>query len=81
MASYNRVILMDNLTNDPQLKTLPNSNTQMCDFALAVNRRWKDADGRDQEEVMFIDCVAFGKPTQTIAESRSCVLTSSAALS
>jgi len=69
MASYNRVILMGNLTRDPQLKTLPNSDTQACDFALAVNRRWKDTDGADKEEVMFIDCVAFGKPAQTIGEN------------
>ena len=41
----------------------------MCDFALAVNRRWKDADGADREEVLFIDCAAFGKTGQTIGES------------
>jgi single-strand DNA-binding protein len=69
MASYNRVILMGNLTRDPELRTLPNSQTQVCDFALAVNRRWKDADGGDREEVLFIDCAAFGKTGQTIGES------------
>jgi len=69
MASYNRVILMGNLTRDPELRTLPNSQTQVCDFALAVNRRWKDADGGEREEVLFIDCAAFGKTGQTIGES------------
>lgn len=69
MASYNRVILMGNLTRDPELRTLPNSQTQVCDFALAVNRRWKDADGGDREEVVFIDCAAFGKTAQTIGEN------------
>ncbi|MGD0904730.1 MAG: single-stranded DNA-binding protein [Terracidiphilus sp.] len=69
MASYNRVILMGHLTSDPQLRTLPNSDTQVCDFALAVNRRWKDPGGADREEVLFIDCVAFGKTGQTIGES------------
>jgi single-strand DNA-binding protein len=68
MASYNRVILMGNLTRDPELKTLP-SQTVVCDFALAVNRRWKDTDGGDREEVLFIDCAAFGKTGQTIGES------------
>ena len=68
MASYNRVILMGNLTRDPELKTLP-SQTVVCDFALAVNRRWKDTDGADREEVLFIDCAAFGKTGQTIGES------------
>ena len=47
MASYNRVILMGNLTRDPELKTLP-SQTVVCDFALAVNRRWKDTEGGDR---------------------------------
>ena len=68
MASYNRVILMGNLTRDPELKTLP-SQTVVCDFALAVNRRWKDTDGADREEVLFIDCAAFGKAGQTTGES------------
>ena len=68
MASYNRVILMGNLTRDPELKTLP-SQTVVCDFALAVNRKWRDANGNEQEEVLFIDCAAFGRTAQTIGES------------
>jgi len=68
MASYNRVILMGNLTRDPEIKYLP-SQTVVCDFALAINRRWKDADGGDHEEVLFIDCAAFGKTGQTIGET------------
>ena len=70
MASYNRVILMGHLTRDPQiLKMLPNSDTQVCDFALAVNRRWKDPSGADREEVLFIDCVAFGNTGKNIGEN------------
>jgi single-strand DNA-binding protein len=69
MASFNRVILMGNLTRDPELRTLPNSDTQVCDFALAVNRKWRDANGNEQDEVLFIDCVAFGKTGQTIGEN------------
>jgi len=69
MANYNKVILMGRLTRDPELKTLPNSDTQVCDFALAVNRRWKDGSGNDREEVLFIDCAAFGKTGQTIGDS------------
>ncbi len=65
MASFNRVILMGNLTRDPELRNLPNSDTQVCDFALAVNRQWKDADGDDREDVLFIDCAAFGRTGQT----------------
>jgi single-strand DNA-binding protein len=68
MASFNRVILMGNLTRDPEIRYLP-SQTAVCDFSLAVNRKWKDADGGDHEEVLFIDCAAFGKTGQTIGES------------
>ena len=41
MASYNKVILMGNLTRDPELRYTPN-NTAICKFGLAVNRRFKD---------------------------------------
>ena len=69
MASFNRVILMGNLTRDPELRTLPNSDTQVCDFALAINHRWKDTSGTDRDEVVFIDCAAFGRTGQTIGEN------------
>ena len=68
MASYNRVILMGNLTRDPQSGTLPTSGTAVCEFGLAVNRTWKDADGNAREEVLFIDCTAFGKPAETLGK-------------
>ena len=66
MASYNKVILMGHLTRDPEQKELP-SGTPVCEFGLGVNRRWKDAQGADKEEVLFVDCTAFGKVGQTIA--------------
>ena len=65
MASFNRVILMGNLTRDPQLKYLP-SNMAVCDFGLAVNRRWRDKDGNQKEDVCFIDISAFGRQAETI---------------
>ena len=65
MASYNRVILMGRLTSDPKSALLP-SGSAVCDFALAVNRQWKDAQGQAQEEVLFIDCVAYGKTAEAI---------------
>jgi single-strand DNA-binding protein len=66
MASYNKVILMGHLTRDPQGGELP-SGTPVCEFGLAVNRHWKDAQGGAKEEVLFIDCTAFGKVGQAIA--------------
>jgi single-strand DNA-binding protein len=65
MASFNQVILLGNLTRDPQMRFLP-SQTPVADFGMACNRRWRDAQGQDREEVMFIDCAAFGKPAELI---------------
>ena len=65
MASYNRVILLGNLTRDPQLRYLP-SNTAVCEFGLAMNRRYKDRDGNQKEEVCFVDIEAFGRQAETI---------------
>jgi single-strand DNA-binding protein len=65
MSSFNRVILMGNLTRDPQLKYLP-SNTAVCEFGLAVNHRWRDKDGNQREEVCFVDVSAFGRQGETI---------------
>ena len=61
----NRVILMGNLTRDPALKRLP-SNVAVCEFGLAVNRRWRDRDGSPREEVCFVDCSAFGRTAEVI---------------
>jgi len=66
LASYNKVILMGNLTRDPQLSYLP-SQTAVCEFGLAVNHRWK-ADGEQREETCFIDCRIYGKSAETFKQ-------------
>jgi single-strand DNA-binding protein len=65
MSSYNRVILMGNLTRDPKLSYLP-SNMAVCEFGIATNRRFRDRDGNQKEEVCFVDCSAFGKSAEVI---------------
>lgn len=65
MASVNKVILLGNLTRDPELSYLP-SQTAMCNFGMAMNRKWKDQSGNDKEEVCFVDVVAFSKSAETI---------------
>ncbi len=65
MASYNKVLLMGNLTRDPQLKYLP-SQTPVVEFGLACNRKFKSASGEDREEVTFVDCSAFAKTAELI---------------
>ena len=65
MANFNKVLLIGNLTRDPQLSYLP-SQTAVVEFGLAVNRNWTGKDGEKKQEVCFVDCRAFGKPAETI---------------
>ena len=67
MATLNRVMLMGNLTRDPQLKPLP-SNTTVAEFGLAVSRRYKTQGGEEREETCFVDCTAFGKQAELIGQ-------------
>ena len=65
MAGFNRIVLMGNLTRDPQLSYTPNQ-TAVVDFGLATNRRWTAADGTQREETCFVDCRAFGRQAENI---------------
>ena len=60
MANFNKILLMGNLTRDPQLSYTPNQ-TAVVDFGLATNRRWTGQDGSQREETCFVDCRAFGR--------------------
>lgn len=64
---FNKVILMGNLTRDPEVRTTP-SGQSVTNFSLAVNRTWRAADGTNQESVSYIDCVAWGKTGEIIAQ-------------
>jgi single-strand DNA-binding protein len=66
MASYNKVILMGNLTRDPEVRFAQNG-TPIVKFGLAVNRRFQDADGNWQEEPTFVDVTMFGKRGEAFA--------------
>ncbi len=65
MSNFNKVILMGNLTRDPQLRYLANQ-TAVADFGVACNRRWKGPNGEDKEEVTFVDVTAWGKQAEVI---------------
>jgi single-strand DNA-binding protein len=65
MANFNKVILLGNLTRDPQLKYLP-SQTPVVDFGLAVNRKFKTQSGEQRDETTFVDCTAFGRTAEII---------------
>lgn len=71
MASFNRVILMGNLTRDPELR-FTNNNMAICKFGLAVNRRFKDGQsGEWKEEPTFIDVTIFGARAEPFAKYHS----------
>jgi single-strand DNA-binding protein len=64
---FNKVVLMGNLTRDPELRSTP-SGQQVASFSLAINRSWKNASGEQQEAVDYIDCNAWGKPAEIITQ-------------
>lgn len=64
---FNKVILMGNLTRDPETRQTP-SGQSVTNFSLAVNRTWKGQDGQTQEAVSYIDCVAWGRTGEVIAQ-------------
>lgn len=67
---FNKVILLGNLTKDPELRTIPSGQT-VASFSLAVNRSWKNAAGEQQEAVDYIDCNAWGKAGELISQYMS----------
>lgn len=65
MRGFNKVVMMGNLTRDPELRTTP-SGQNVTSFSLAVNRSWKNAQGETQEAVDYIDCNVWGKPAEIV---------------
>lgn len=64
MPSFNKVILAGHLTRDPEEREAGNST--VCEFGLAVNRKWKNRDGQQQEDVCFVDCNAWARTGEAI---------------
>lgn len=67
MASYNKVILLGNLTRDPELRYTP-KGTASARLGMAVNRSYKTETGETREEVTFVDIDAWGKQAELIAQ-------------
>ena len=67
MANFNKVILAGNLTRNPELKYTP-TQTAVCEFGMAVNRKFKSADGQQKEDACFVDCQAWGKTGEIITQ-------------
>lgn len=68
MASYNRVILVGNLTRDPQLRYTPNTGTPVAELGLAVNDRRKNANGEWVEETTFVDVTLWARTAEVACE-------------
>src|SRR5579863_5206328 len=67
MPGYNKVILIGNLTRDPELRYTP-QGVAIAKIALAVNRTWRTEAGETKEEVTFVDVDAFRRQAETIAQ-------------
>lgn len=65
--SLNKVMLIGNLTRDPELRYTP-SGTAVCTFSLATNRDWTGQDGQKQEDTQFHRLVAWGKLAEICSE-------------
>ncbi len=66
MRGFSKAIIAGNLTRDPELRSTPNG-ASVCSFSVAVNRVYRDANGENKEDVSFIDCTAWGKLGEMIA--------------
>ena len=62
MIIINKVVLLGRLTKDPELRYAAGSGTAVCRFTVAINRQFK------KDETDFINCIAFGKTGETIAQ-------------
>ncbi len=67
MASYNKVLLMGNLTRDIELKHIA-GNQAVAEIGLAVNRRYRTKEGEDREETTFVDCEAWGRTAEVMKQ-------------
>jgi len=67
MASFNKVIIIGNLTRDPEVKYSP-KGTAIADIGLAVNHTYKTGDGEKREEVTFIDVTFWGRVAEIVGE-------------
>ena len=67
MPNLNKVMLMGNLTRDPEIKYTP-KGMAIAQFGIAVNRQWSNEAGEKQEEVTFIDIEMFGRKAEVVGE-------------
>ena len=64
MADFNKVLLMGNLTRDPEVRYTP-KGTAVGDLAIAVNESYKAQDGTTKESVLYVDIEVWGRQAET----------------
>ena len=67
MASFNKVILVGNLTRDPELR-VTSTGLSICKLGLAVNRSYTTKDGESKDETTYVDVDAFGKQAEILGK-------------
>ncbi len=67
MGSYNRVLIMGNLTRDIELR-YTQSNQPVANIGVAVNRRYKTASGESRDETTYVDCEAWGRTAEVMSQ-------------
>lgn len=66
-SSYNRVVVMGNLTRDPEMRYTP-GGTAVCDLGMAMNEKHKSASGEYVESVVFVDITLWGRTAEVATE-------------
>ena len=69
MASFNKVILLGNLTRDPEVRYTPKGSA-VCDLGMAVNRVYTTDSGEKREEVTFVDVVLWARLAEIAGDNR-----------
>jgi single-strand DNA-binding protein len=67
MSGYNRVVVMGNLTRDPELKSI-SGDTSVAVMGLAINDNYRSRDGKEVDQTCFVEVEAWGKQAETCAE-------------
>ena len=67
MASFNKVILLGNLTRDPELRVTADGQS-ICKIGIATNRSFKDKEGNQRDETTYVDVDAFGRQAEVISQ-------------
>lgn len=67
MSSFNKVMLMGNLTRDPEVRYTP-KGTAVAQIGMAINRVWTNDSGEKKEEVTFVDVEFWGRTAETVGQ-------------